>query len=143
MLVREIMRPGAVTCAPGDTVATAASLLQRCNIGVLPVCADDGRLRGVLTDRDIVTRCVAAEDDPSVMEVREIMTRSVVTVSPDDDAGEAARLMMRDQVRRLPVKEGMRLVGMVSLADIAKSESMSMEAARALAEISSNIKRRV
>lgn len=141
MRVDEIMRGGAVTCSPTDTVAHAALLFQRYNIGALPVVAEDGRLRGVVTDRDIVTRCVAAEEDPATALVRDVMTRSVVTVAPGDDAREAVRLMMRDQVRRLPVRDGARLVGVVSLADIARNENLSMEAAAALAEISSNIKR--
>ena len=99
----------------------------------------DGRLRGMVTDRDIVLRCVAAEDDPAQTMVRDIMTRSCAAVSPHADCRQAAQLMSRQQVRRLPVVEEGRLVGMLSLADLARSHRYDMEAAQALSEISENI----
>ena len=108
-------------------------------MGALPVCTPDGRLRGMVTDRDIVLRCVAAEEDPAQTPVRDIMTRSCTTVAPGDDCREATRLMSAQQVRRLPVVEDGRLVGIVSLADLAKSRRLDMEAAQALCEISENI----
>ena len=121
------------------TAALAARLLSRHNLGALPVCAGDGRLRGMVTDRDIVLRCVAAEDDPAQTMVRDIMTRSCAAVSPHADCRQAAQLMSRQQVRRLPVVEEGRLVGMLSLADLARSHRYDMEAAQALSEISENI----
>jgi len=96
----------------------------------------------VVTDRDIVLRCVAAEEDPAQTPVRDIMTRGCVTVAPDDDCQEATRLMSLQQVRRLPVVDRGKLVGMISLADVAKSHRYDMEAAQALCEISENIIRR-
>ena len=91
MLVRELMREQAVCVQPTDSVARAARLLYRNNVGALPVCAADGRLRGVVTDRDIVLRCVAAEINPAETLVREVMSRNLVTVSPDEDVREACR----------------------------------------------------
>ena len=102
-------------------------------------CGADGRLRGVVTDRDIVLRCIAAEEDPAQTMVRDIMTRSCATVSPGDDCREATRIMSARQVRRLPVVEEGRLVGMISLSDLARSRRFDMEAAQALCEISENV----
>ena len=93
----------------------------------------------MVTDRDIVLRCIAAEEDPAQTPVRDIMTRSCATVAPGDDCREATRLMARHQVRRLPVVEGGRLVGVISLSDLARSGRFDMEAAQALCEISENI----
>ena len=103
------------------------------------MCGSDGCLRGMVTDRDIVLRCVAAEEDPAQTPVRDIMTRSCTCVAPGDDCREATRLMALHQVRRLPVVEGGKLVGMISLSDLARSGRFDMEAAQALSEISENI----
>ena len=142
MVVRDLMNPGVVSVEPTSTAAAAARLISRHNVGALPVCGGDGKLRGVVTDRDIVLRCVAAEDDPAQTPVRDIMTRSCVTVSPNADCREAARLMSAQQVRRLPVVEEGKVVGMLSLGDLAKCHRFDMEAAQALSEISENIVRR-
>ena len=136
MQVRDLMNPSVVSIAPGESAALAARLLSRHNIGSLPVCGEEGGLRGIVTDRDIVTRCVAAEEDPAQVKVRDIMTRNCAVVSPDDDAREATRLMAARQVRRLPVLEGGKVVGMVSLGDLAKCRQFDMEASKALSEIS-------
>ena len=139
MEVKELMNPGVVWVEPTATAALAARLLSRHNLGALPVCAGDGRLRGMVTDRDIVLRCVAAEEDPAQTMVRDIMTRNCATVSPGDDCREASRVMAVQQVRRLPVVEGGKVVGMISLGDLARSHRMDMEAAQALSEISENV----
>jgi len=136
------MTPHVVSVEPTSSAALAARLISRHNVGLLPVCSGDRRLRGVVTDRDIVLRCVAAEEDPAQTPVRDIMTRGCVTVAPDDDCQEATRLMSLQQVRRLPVVDRGKLVGMISLADVAKSHRYDMEAAQALCEISENIIRR-
>lgn len=140
--VKDLMNPSVVTIEPTSSAALAARLLSRHNVGALPVCGADRKLRGVVTDRDIVLRCVAAEEDPAQTLVREIMTRGCATVSPQDDCRAATRLMARQQVRRLPVVEDGKLVGIVSLADLARSQRFDMEAAQALGEISENIVRR-
>ena len=139
MQVKDLMNPSVVTVEPTASAALAARLISRHNVGSLPVCGEDRRLRGVVTDRDIVLRCVAAEEDPAQTPVRDIMTRGCATVSPDADCREATRLMSLHQVRRLPVVENGRLVGMISLADVARSGRFDMEAAQALCEISENI----
>ena len=139
MEVKELMNPGVVWVEPTATAALAARLLSRHNLGALPVCAGDGRLRGMVTDRDIVLRCVAAEEDPAQTPVRDIMSRGCATVSPGADCREATRLMSTQQVRRLPVVEKGKLVGVISLADLARSHRFDMEASQALCEISENI----
>ncbi|MCL1820970.1 MAG: CBS domain-containing protein [Oscillospiraceae bacterium] len=141
MRVSQIMNTNVVSVTTDESATLAARLLNRHNIGSLPVCSLDGRIRGILTDRDIVLRCIAAENDPSTTKVGDIMSRGVVSVSPDDDVGEAARIMAADQVRRLPVTQDGRIVGMLSLGDMAKRHEYDMEAAKALSDISSNIKR--
>ena len=135
------MRPSVVSVTVTDSTALAARLLSRHNVGSLPVCSADGRLRGIVTDRDIVLRCIATEDDPAQTPVRDVMTRGCFTVGPDESCTEAARLMAARQVRRLPVVEKGRLVGMLSLGDLARSHSYNMEASQALSEISHNILR--
>ena len=142
MQVSEMMNKNVVTISPDETAALAARLLSRNNVGSLPVCGSDGKLRGMVTDRDIVLRCVAAENDPEVTKVREIMSRGIVTVAPEDDVKEAARLMAHEQIRRLPVVREGRVVGMVTLADIARSNRYDMEASKALSEISTNMRRK-
>ena len=141
MQVRDLMNPCVVSITPGESAALAARLLSRHNLGALPVCGSDGGLRGIVTDRDIVLRCVAAEEDPARTPVRDIMTRGCAAVSPGDDAREATRLMAARQVRRLPVVEEGRVVGMISLGDLARSQRFDLEASKALGEISEAVRR--
>jgi len=141
MQVRDLMNPSVVSIAPGESTALAARLLSRHNLGSLPVCGEDGILRGIVTDRDIVLRCVAAEEDPAQVPVKDIMSRDCAVVAPEDDPREATRLMAARQVRRLPVLEGGRVVGMVSLGDLAGSRRYDMEASKALSEISGQVQR--
>lgn len=95
----------------------------------------------MVTDRDIVLRCVAAEEDPERMRVSEIMTRRVISVGTQEPASTAAELMAREQIRRLPVEENGKVVGVVSLGDFAKAPDFTTEAASALCEISENTRR--
>lgn len=142
MRVSELMNGNVVSITPDETAALAARLLTRHNVGSLPVCSMDGRLKGILTDRDIVLRCVASESDPQTTKVREIMTRGVKTVSPDDDVRAASHIMAHDQIRRLPVVDGGgKVVGMLSLGDMARTHAFDTEASKALSEISTNVKK--
>ena len=142
MKLRELMSKPVVRIQPEETVTVAARMLEHNNIGAIPVCGSDGRLCGMLTDRDIVTRCLAAGKSPQNTSVREIMTGKVYVARPDMDAALAASLMGREQIRRLPVMENGKLCGMVSLGDLARKEESSMEAGDALMEISSNLSSR-
>ncbi len=141
MQVREVMNPSVVSIDPMESVAVAARLIARHNIGSLPVVGPDGGLRGILTDRDIIIRCIAAEEDPAKTKVKDIMTRNCEVVSPEDDTRQAARIMAAAQVRRLPVTEEYKVVGMVALGDLAKNHVCDMEAGQALAQISDSARR--
>ena len=139
MKLREIMTDCVVRIHPEESVAVAARTLARYNVGALPVCGGDGRLCGVVTDRDLVTRCIASNRAPNATPVREVMSANVIWAAPDMDAAAASQLMARRQIRRLPVLENGRLCGMVSLGDLAKREETATDAAGALSEISSNV----
>ena len=142
MKVREMMSVPVVRIHPEESVAVAARTLARYNIGILPVCGNDGRLCGVVTDRDLVTRCIASGRSPAVTPVREIMTTQILSARPDMDASAVAGMMGRAQIRRLPVLENGRLCGMVSLGDLAVREETGIDAGDALGEISSGLSRR-
>lgn len=141
MLVSELMERSPISVAPEDTCRDAARLLSRYRVGALPVANADGMLKGILTDRDIILRCLAMGKDPDKTPVRDCMTRNPVTVSPRDRVETAAERMSRSQVRRLPAAEGGKLAGMLSLGDLSRVEAFRMEAARTLAEISQGVQR--
>ena len=138
MKVRELMTSPVIRIGQEETVEVAARTLAHYNIGALPVCAN-GKLCGMLTDRDIVTRCLAANRVPESTTVRQVMTEQVTTVRPDMQVGVAAHLMGRLQIRRLPVVEDGRLCGMISLGDMAVREETAMDASDALTDVSANL----
>ena len=142
MKIRDIMTDAVIRVDPEETVEVAARTLAQHNIGILPVCESNGKLCGLVTDRDMVTRCIASGRAPSQTKVRDVMTGQVIFAQPDMEAGVAAHLMGRQQVRRLPVLEDGKLCGMVSLGDLAKTEESVMDAADALMDITSNISHR-
>jgi len=137
--LRDIMTDNVIRIDPEETVAVAARTLTHYNIGALPVCSQDGKLCGVVTDRDLVTRCVASGRLPQQTKVRDVMTGRVISAAPDMDTAVAAHLMGRQQVRRLPVVENGVLCGMVSLGDLANREDCNPDAADALGDICANI----
>ena len=137
MKLRDVMTNPVIRINPEESVAVAARTLDRYNIGALP-----GRLCGLVTDRDIVTRCLAAGRSASSTPVRDVMTAKVITARPDMEVALAAGLMGREQIRRLPVMENGRLCGMVSLGDLAMQDETSIDAGDALTEISNNLSSR-
>lgn len=142
MRVRDLMSKSVVTIAPEESAALAARLLSRHELGSLPVCAADGTLVGIVTDRDIVTRCVAAGEEPGRVPVRDIMSPAPSVITPETPISDAARLMAQRQVRRLPVVEQGHVVGMLSLGDLARSRRTDTEAAEALSDISASLRRK-
>ena len=142
MKVRELMTNPVIRIHPEESVAVAARMLANYNIGALPVCGGDGRLQGLVTDRDLVIRCVASGRSAATTPVREVMTANLATAQPDMEACAAAGLMGRLQVRRLPVLENGRLCGMVSLGDLAVKEETVFDATDALTDISSGLSSR-
>ena len=142
MTLRDVMTQPVIRIQEEETVAVAARMLTRYNIGALPVCGRDGRIRGLVTDRDIVTRCLASGRAPEKTMVKDVMTGTVVTARADMNTALAASLMGREQIRRLPVTENGRLCGMVSLGDLSVREETSVDAGDALTEISSHLSSR-
>jgi len=119
---REIMTPEPEFCLEDTTAADAARTMASKRIGAIPVCDADGRLSGIVTDRDLAMTIVAAGRDPNAVRLGELLGPSeLVTIGADDSAEEAIRRMKDHAVRRLPVIDGQSLVGMVSQADIARA----------------------
>jgi CBS domain-containing protein len=118
--IRDIMTANPSTIEPDQSVVEAAKIMKQEDAGVVPV-TENGRLTGMVTDRDIAIRVVAEGKDPQSTTVREVASKHVVTIDPQQDLDEALRLMAQHQVRRLPVvEEDGRLVGVVAQADVAR-----------------------
>jgi CBS domain-containing protein len=118
---REIMTPDCACVGAHDTLADAARLMAELGVGAMPICGDDDRLMGMVTDRDIVIKAVAEGRDPSGVEAGDVAQGRPVTIGADDDTQEILRTMAQYKVRRLPVIDGHELVGMVALADVARA----------------------
>jgi CBS domain-containing protein len=133
---REIMSPDVQCIGENDTMAQAARLMADLDVGARPICGEDGRLKGMLTDRDIVVKCLAEGGDPRQALAGSLAEGKPVTIGVDDDIRDALTTMETHQVRRLPVTDGHDLVGMISQADIARSLSATEtgEAVRAISE---------
>ena len=116
---KEIMHWGAECIAASDTLETAARMMRDGHVGSLPICGPDNRLQGIITDRDIVVRCLAEGRDPKTTTAGDLAQGKPVWVDADADDSEVLRLMEEHQIRRLPVIEEHRLVGMISEADLA------------------------
>ena len=120
---RDIMSSDCTCVGESDSVLDAARRLAELDVGSLPICGDDNRLKGMITDRDIVVRVLAAGKNPGDTKVADISQGDgeTVTIGADDSIEEALRTMADHQVRRLPVIDGHELVGMVAQADIARN----------------------
>lgn len=118
---REIMTGGAECVGEKETLEAAARKMKELDVGSLPICGEDNRLKGMLTDRDIVIKCLAAGGDPRTATAGEFGEGKPVTIGADDSIEEAIRTMQDHQVRRLPVIDGHDLVGVLSQADIARN----------------------
>lgn len=134
MQVKDIMTTRIVSVDPTASAKDAAVLMNRNNIGSVPVVKGTD-VEGVITDRDIVLRCVAENRDVNSVKVEDICTKGAVCVQPEQNLKEALNIMATQQVRRLPVVESGKLVGMLSLADLAREKS-GMELAETISDIS-------
>ena len=139
MKLKDVMTQSVVKIHPQERVDVVARILTHYNIGALPVCDEHDKLVGMITDRDVVTRCIASGRVPEKTCVKEVMTGRVVCATPDMDTGAAAHLMGREQVRRLPIVDHGKLCGMVSVGDLASREEINYDAAEALGEICTNL----
>lgn len=135
--VADVMTRGVRTMAPSDTVVRAAQAMDELNVGVIPVC-DGQKLVGMVTDRDIVVRGVAQEQDPRTLKLADVMSTNVRCAREDDDVDEVLGEMADTQIRRMPVVDGQQqLVGIITLGDIAaKGAENEDEVAESLGEIS-------
>jgi CBS domain-containing protein len=118
--VREIMTADTTCVGENDSVVEAARKMRDLEVGALPICGEDNRLRGMVTDRDIAINVVAEEKDPATTKVSELAQGEVVTIGADDSIGELLRTMSQHAVRRVPVIDGHDLIGIVSQADVAR-----------------------
>jgi CBS domain-containing protein len=129
--IRDVMTPDPVTCDAEDTVLDAARAMKDHAIGDV-IIVDGGRICGVITDRDLVVRVMADGHDAAKTPLREVCTRQVATLEPDDDADRAVRLMSERAIRRIPIVERNNLVGVLSIGDLA----MKRDGQSALASLS-------
>ncbi|MFF8374316.1 CBS domain-containing protein [Streptomyces lydicus] len=120
-VARDIMTPSAECIGAEDSVLDAARKLTDLGVGALPICGTDDKLKGVLTDRDITVKVLGKGRDPQQTKAGELAQGEAVTIGADDDADEIFATMSHHKVRRLPVIDGHRLVGMVALADVARA----------------------
>jgi CBS domain-containing protein len=138
--VRDIMAEDLKVAAPEMQVSDAAALMAHYDIGSLPVASDDGALKGIVTDRDLVLRVLATRADPTAVTVGDIATmRSVVTVSPEASLEDAMAAMADNRVKRLPVLQDDALIGIVSIGDLANATSVKETAGETIAAILSSI----
>ena len=122
-IARDVMMPGAECVKESESLVEAARRMRDLDVGALPICGDDNRLKGMLTDRDIVVKCLADGGDPAAATAGEFAEGKPVTIGAVDDVEEALRVMKEHKVRRLPVIDGHDLVGIISQADIANEVS--------------------
>ena len=118
---RDIMTGGAECVGENETLVDAAKKMRDLDVGSLPICGEDNRLKGMLTDRDIVVKCIAQGGDPSSMKAGELAEGKPVTIGADDPVDEILRTMTQYKVRRVPVIDGHDLVGVVSQGDVARN----------------------
>ncbi|WP_049622076.1 CBS domain-containing protein [Frateuria defendens] len=129
MNVREIMTPNPRCCTAGDTLHRAAMLMREEDVGEIPVIDEERHLVGVITDRDIVTRCVATGDQPSQVSVEQCMTAPALSLHDDASVKELANLMAFHRIRRVPITDRNEAIcGIVALADLERSDARSLKA---------------
>ncbi|HEX6678160.1 MAG TPA: CBS domain-containing protein [Actinomycetes bacterium] len=120
-VARDVMTLDPQCIGENETLLEAAKKLARLGVGSMPICGEDERLKGMLTDRDIVVKAIAQGKDPATTKAGELAQGKPVTIGADDSLSETLTTMAQHQVRRLPVIDGHDLVGIVSLADIARN----------------------
>jgi len=135
MKISNIMTKSVAFIRPEDTVVQAAQLMKEHNVGSIPVCRGD-QVIGIITDRDIAVKAVANGSNPAMLSVGEIMSANPILGNPDMDVAEAGKLMGENQIRRLPIVESNRLVGIISLGDLAIEPMMQAKAGDILTEVS-------
>jgi CBS domain-containing protein len=120
---RELMTPDPVMVSGSESVQDAAVRMAETGLGALPICGEGGTLTGMITDRDIVVKVLAAGKDPRAVHVNEVTQGEAVTIGADDEVDELFNTMVEHGVRRVPVVDGTRVVGIIAQADIARQMS--------------------
>jgi CBS domain-containing protein len=118
---QDIMHAGAECIRKSQTLQHAARQMRDLDVGALPICGDDGRLLGIVTDRDIVVKCIASGVDPGTVTADQMTQAKPVAIGPAADVDEVLQLMEANKIRRLPVIDNQRVVGMISEADLARN----------------------
>lgn len=127
MRVKECMCNNVIYTNPGDTLENVAKLMNDNHIGCIPVCEEQGKVVGFVTDRDIILRSVACGKNCANTKVSDIMTTQVIKTTPDTDLDEVTKTMSENQIRRLPVIQDGKVVGILTLGDIARNASITSE----------------
>ena len=140
MKVSEVMTTEVESVQMNSTLEEVASIMKMENVGAVPVVDEDDDLVGIITDRDIVVRCVAEGKNPAETNVEEVLSHELETIEPDVDVEEAAQLMAERQIRRLPVCEDGELVGMLSIGDLAVKSRRVEASSDVLREVSKGVK---
>ncbi|WP_432665744.1 CBS domain-containing protein [Wukongibacter baidiensis] len=134
--VKDLMTTNVTTADANSSIAEVAQNMKSLNVGSIPVCDNNKNVVGIVTDRDIVLRSVAEGSNVNNTKAQEVMSTQIVSVSPDTDVHEAADMMAKQQIRRLPVVENGKLVGIVAIGDFATQNIYVNEAGDALSDIS-------
>ncbi len=140
MKIRKLMTTDVSTADPETTLEEIATIMRNDDVGAVPIIEDD-ELIGIVTDRDIVLRCIAEGHDPSAIRALDILSESIETIGPDTDIKEAAKLMSSKQIRRLPVVENGHLIGMLSIGDLAVKQDDEQMSGDTLQRVSRGVKR--
>jgi CBS domain-containing protein len=135
MKIKDIMTKTIAFIKPEDTVILAAQLMKEHNVGSIPVCRGE-KVIGIITDRDIALKAVANGSNPAILSVSEIMSTNPILGNPEMDVTEAGKIMGENQIRRLPIVENNKLVGIISLGDLAVEPMIQDEAGDILSEVS-------
>lgn len=136
MKVKDLMTKNVRTADKNSSLTEVAQSMKSLNVGSIPVCDTNNNIVGIVTDRDIVLRSVATGNNSENTKAQDVMSTHIVSVSPDTDVHEAADLMARNQIRRLPVVENGKLSGIVAIGDFATQNIHVNEAGEALSDIS-------
>lgn len=133
--VKDIMSKDVTYCMPEDSLIKAAEMMKQHRVGAIPVCHDNKEIIGMVTDRDLVLRGYAL-DKPGTTKIKEVMTDHLITAEQNTNVQEASSIMAEHQIRRLPIVENKKIVGIVALGDLSLEDKSNMAAGQALEEIS-------
>lgn len=127
MKVKDCMCNEVYTCTPDTTIADCAKQMQASHSGCIPVCNQNNEILGIVTDRDLILRCVACDKDPKTTKINDVMTGDICCCTPSDEIENVESKMKKLHIRRLPVVEGTKVVGMITLGDLVKNSNINKE----------------